>query len=157
MIFNYIKERYGYSKKDISLMVGTYQVLGIATFGALWITCYRLNPSLMATNSSFLLAKLNKFTINYPNISSTIHTKIESIKNWSETNKYIKSASAHMGVKPKRVTSSLVEAFVIEKIGFPIIFPLQLGTSIWIVNQFSNQTTILLSDDDYGLYNDIDY
>jgi hypothetical protein len=137
MIFKWMKEKYGFSTRDMSLIAGTYQILSIGTFGMLWVGCYRYNPSLIARNSPFLKSKLANFKITYPNASNNINQKINKVKQWSENNKYIKQLSFHIGAKPKRLTTSFLEAFVIEKGGFIIFTPCQLGLSVWCVKNLT--------------------
>lgn len=139
MIFKWLEEKCGYSPKEVSIIAGTYQGLNVITFGLLWVGCYKYNPRLIIKQLPRMRQLCKNIKGNYPNVSQKIITKIDSVKHWSENNKYIHGLSEKIGAKPKRVTGSFLEAFVIDKLGFPIFIPLQIGTAIFITNHFGNK------------------
>jgi hypothetical protein len=125
-------EKY-YTPKEIGQIVITYKLLGIATFGTIWLGCYRYRPGMVIKNSPVFKKQLDNVIQKYPVVSDKILNTIKKTENWVNTSTYFKKFSYSIGAKPKKLVKSFIETIVIEKVCFVIILPIQVWSSIKIV------------------------
>lgn len=125
-------EKY-YTPKEIGQMVVTYKLLGTVTFGVIWMGCYKYRPGMVIKNSPVFKKQLDNVIQKYPIVSNKILNTIKKTENWVNTSSLFKQFSYSIGARPKKLVKSFIETIVIEKVGFVIIVPIQLWSSVKIV------------------------
>lgn len=127
-------EKNGVSKNNIKHFMMGYTVVGTGIFIGVWRLSYRYHPTSRFLNSIWFLSRKHLIEKKYPKINQNIiqtHRKINKIVHDSTI---ITKISELIGVQRKQFAKSIIEAIIINKVGFIVFLPIELSLGYVYMN-----------------------